>query len=248
MNHSESIVKLSFALTKAQAELKSAPFNKKNPFLNNRPYADLGSHIDTAKPVLAKYGLAVSQLVTSDGDGKIGVETVLLHESGEWISALVMLPPSEEKGKSSAQVAGSIISYFRRYSLAAILGMYSDEEDDGAGSPSQPGTQTQGQRAAANKTQAGEKPTTQAPAGNGNGTQKAAAYVPEQWTPETAAEVVTPKKTKIGSLNTDDLSKFIAGVDVAKKENKPEAIDNPELDRAYDAAKFLVAHRTATAK
>lgn len=102
--------------------------------------------------------------------------------------------------------------------------------------------------AANNKPAQGTKPTTQAPAGNGNGTQKAAAYVPEQWTPETAAEVVTPKKTKIGSLNTDDLSKFIAGVDVAKKENKPEAIDNPELDRAYDAAKFLVAHRTATAK
>jgi hypothetical protein len=132
MNKSDSIASLADALCKAQAELKSAPFNKKNPFLNNRPYADLGSHIEAAKPILAKQGLSVSQLVTSDEDGRVGVETMLMHKSGEWISTIVTIAPESEKGKSFAQVAGSIISYFRRYSLAGILGMYSDEEDDGA--------------------------------------------------------------------------------------------------------------------
>jgi hypothetical protein len=135
MNKSDSIASLADALCKAQAELKSAPFNKKNPFLNNRPYADLGSHIEAAKPILAKQGLSVSQLVTSDEDGRVGVETMLMHKSGEWISTIVTIAPESEKGKSFAQVAGSIISYFRRYSLAGILGMYSDEEDDGAIAP-----------------------------------------------------------------------------------------------------------------
>ena len=129
MNKSETIAKLAEALSRAQAEMPAAKFNSVNPFLKNH-YADLGSIIDTAKPVLGKVGLAVTQLTFNDGD-RVGVETVLTHASGEWISTQFSLPPADEKGKSNAQVAGSIITYLRRYSLAAILGMYSDEDTDG---------------------------------------------------------------------------------------------------------------------
>ena len=129
MNKSETIAKLAEALSRAQAEMPAAKFNSVNPFLKNN-YADLGSIIDTAKPVLGKHGLAVTQLTFNDGD-RVGVETVMTHASGEWISTQFSLPPADEKGKSGAQVAGSIITYLRRYSLAAILGMYSDEDTDG---------------------------------------------------------------------------------------------------------------------
>lgn len=129
MNHTESIAKLAEALSRAQAEMHAAKFNATNPFLKNK-YADLGSIIDTAKPVLGKHGLAVTQLTFNDGD-RVGVETVLTHASGEWLSTQFSLPLADEKGKSNAQVAGSIITYLRRYSLAAILGMYSDEDTDG---------------------------------------------------------------------------------------------------------------------
>lgn len=133
MNKSETIGKLAEALSRAQAEMHAAKFNSVNPFLKNH-YADLGSIIDTAKPVLGKHGLAVTQLPYNDGD-RVGVETVLTHASGEWISASFSLPLADEKGKSNAQVAGSIITYLRRYSLAAILGMYSDEDTDGNDQP-----------------------------------------------------------------------------------------------------------------
>jgi len=133
MNKSETIGKLAEALSRAQAEMHAAKFNSVNPFLKNN-YADLGSIIDTAKPVLGKVGLAVTQLTFNDGD-RVGVETVLTHASGEWISTQFSLPPADEKGKSGAQVAGSIITYLRRYSLAAILGMYSDEDTDGNSEP-----------------------------------------------------------------------------------------------------------------
>ena len=133
MNKSETIGKLAEALSRAQAEMHAAKFNSVNPFLKNN-YADLGSIIDTAKPVLGKHGLAVTQLTFNDGD-RVGVETVLTHASGEWISTQFSLPPADEKGKSGAQVAGSIITYLRRYSLAAILGMYSDEDTDGNDQP-----------------------------------------------------------------------------------------------------------------
>lgn len=133
MNHSETIGKLAEALSRAQAEMHAAKFNSVNPFLKNN-YADLGSIIDTAKPTLGKYGLAVTQHPFNDGD-RVGVETVLTHASGEWISSSLSLPLADEKGKSGAQVAGSIITYLRRYTLSAVLGMYSDEDTDGNSEP-----------------------------------------------------------------------------------------------------------------
>ena len=133
MNHSETIGKLAEALSRAQAEMHAAKFNAVNPFLKNN-YADLGSIIDTAKPTLGKYGLAVTQHPFNEGD-RVGVETVLTHASGEWISSSLSLPLADEKGKSGAQVAGSIITYLRRYTLSAVLGMYSDEDTDGNSEP-----------------------------------------------------------------------------------------------------------------
>lgn len=129
MNKSESIVKLTEALSAAQGEMPPVKFNATNPFLKNK-YADLGAIIETAKPILAKWGLSVSQLTFSEGE-QVGIETVLMHKSGEWLSSSMSMATEAEKGKSAAQVAGSIITYLRRYSLAAILGMYADEDGDG---------------------------------------------------------------------------------------------------------------------
>ena len=130
MNHSESTKNLFAALVAAQAKMPHVPFDALNPFLKNE-YATLGSVIETAKPIMAENKLAVTQLVTSGDKNNIGVETVLVHESGEWISTVSMISFGEEKGKSFAQVAGSVISYLRRYSFAAILGLYADKDDDG---------------------------------------------------------------------------------------------------------------------
>ena len=66
----------------------------------------------------------------------IGVESMLMHESGEFVAERILIPLTEEKGKTKVQCAGSTLTYLRRYSWAAILGMYSDEDSDG-GSPLQ---------------------------------------------------------------------------------------------------------------
>ncbi len=129
MNKSETIVNLSKALSQAQGEMPVIKFNSTNPFLKNH-YADLGAIIAGTRPVLAKNGLAVTQLTFGE-DGVVGVETILTHLSGEWISDRVSMQVGEERGKSSAQVAGSIVTYLRRYSLASILGVYADEDGDG---------------------------------------------------------------------------------------------------------------------
>ena len=134
MNKSETTKELALALSKAQGEMPPAELNAVNPFLKNK-YADLGSIIKTAKPVLAKHGLSLSQLPTSDGD-KIGVTTILIHSSGEWIESTIMIPVEEdEKNKAVTliQTAGIAITYLRRYSYASILGMYADDDVDGNG-------------------------------------------------------------------------------------------------------------------
>jgi hypothetical protein len=129
MKHSDSIKNLAEALAKAQAEMPVVQMNATNPFLKNK-FADLGAVISASRPVLAKYNLALAQFPTSDGD-RIGITSILAHSSGEWVEDTVMLLLSEEKGKSDAQVAGSIITYLRRYAWSAILGLHADEDTDG---------------------------------------------------------------------------------------------------------------------
>ncbi len=129
MNKSQTISKLADALTKAQAEMPVVKMNAQNPFLKNK-YADLGAVIEASRPVLSKHGLSISQFPTSDGD-KIGVNSMLLHSSGEWIEETIFINSTDAKGLSVAQSAGVVISYLRRYAWASILGLYADEDNDG---------------------------------------------------------------------------------------------------------------------
>ncbi len=133
---SEKLDLLATALAKAQAEMPAVPMNAVNPFLKNK-YADLATMIQTATPILAKHGLSISQQPISI-DGHVGVTTTLLHTSGQWIEDTISLPIGDEKGKSLAQVAGSIITYLRRYSYGAIVGLATDEDTDGNAPKPQP--------------------------------------------------------------------------------------------------------------
>ncbi len=126
MNKSESIKELASALCKAQSEMKGAQKDSVNPFFKSK-YADLSSVWDAARPVLAANGLSVSQLVDRADGGNIGLTTLLLHSSGEWLESKATIPMKD----GTAQAAGSAITYLRRYALAAILGVVADEDDDG---------------------------------------------------------------------------------------------------------------------
>lgn len=124
---SDSIEALASALHQAQGEMPVVQMDSSSYF---GKFASLGAMIETTRPVLADHGLSVSQFATSE-NGAVGVTTVLMHVSGEWMASTITLPLMEEGGKSLAQVAGSVITYLRRYSLSAVLGLYSDEDVDG---------------------------------------------------------------------------------------------------------------------
>jgi len=131
-----AVDKVSAALVACQGELKPAAFDSQNPFLHNK-YASLGAIIDVSRPVLLKHGLAILQVPQCDGEW-VAIETSIVHTSGQTIHCgSVRLKLGEEKGKSAAQVFGSLTTYLRRYSWSSVLGIYADSDDDGNSAPKQ---------------------------------------------------------------------------------------------------------------
>ena len=129
MKHSESMAKLATALVQAQADLKSITKDGTNPHFKSK-YVTLDAIIDTVRPVLASHGLTLVQGGFPDMDVRpeiFGVETILLHDSGEWISTTVEVP----LGKKDPQGAGAAITYGRRYGISSLLVLATDEDDDG---------------------------------------------------------------------------------------------------------------------
>lgn len=92
-------------------------------------YASLGQVLDLGRTALGVEDLIVMQSPTASR-GEVSVETIILHESGEWCSQILTLGVGAE-GWFSPQAIGSAITYARRYSLMALLGM-ATEDDDGA--------------------------------------------------------------------------------------------------------------------
>ena len=133
MKTSESIKQLSAALLKAQRSIKFASKDAKNPHFKST-YADLPAVIDAIKPALNDAGLVFLQTFSPSEAGFIAVTTRLMHETGEWIedTATVPLPKSDPQGY------GSAATYARRYSLAAITGLYQDDDDGNAASNTKP--------------------------------------------------------------------------------------------------------------
>lgn len=93
-------------------------------------YADWSEIIEKITPVLKKHGLGFTQPL--DGTN---LKTIVFHvESGETIEGIVEIPQGVElKGMNDFQVMGSAITYLRRYSLSAMLGLVTDEDADAAG-------------------------------------------------------------------------------------------------------------------
>ncbi len=128
MEKSESIKELAAALNAAQSTLQVAKKGSENPFFKSK-YADLFSVWDAARPALTENGLSVSQIAETDPEGRAYLETILMHTSGEWIKGRLPLMAL----KADPQAQGSAITYARRYSLSAIVGLCTEEDDDGEG-------------------------------------------------------------------------------------------------------------------
>ena len=121
------IDKLCAAMAKAFPAIEGAVKGKVNPAFRSK-YADLSSVIDAIKPHLAEHGLWFMQR-THSVDGGVAVETIILHASGQSMSAGVLRLPAS---KQDAQGYGSALTYARRYSLMAAFGVPAEDDDGNA--------------------------------------------------------------------------------------------------------------------
>lgn len=119
---------LHLSLIKALSETKDIIANDYNPFHKSK-FANLSQHLSTLKPIFAKYNLAILQFPHSDTfseKGNIGVKTIIIHANGESIHASVCVPVDAD---TSGQQAGALITYLRRYALACVAGVSTDDDD-----------------------------------------------------------------------------------------------------------------------
>lgn len=129
MRTSECITNIAPALLKAQQSITFASKDASNPHLKSK-YADLPSVIDAVKVALNGAGISFIQSAGEMKEMYLSVTTRLMHSSGEWIEDTATMPLV----KQDPQSYGSALTYARRYSLAAITGLYQDDDDGYAAS------------------------------------------------------------------------------------------------------------------
>jgi len=132
--------KIAAALAKAQGEMSGAKKDAENLFFSSH-YATLASVVEVAREPLANHGLSYVQLIhgavnidehdnSMAPDKRVGVETRLMHSSGQTIATPVLwLPLAADKKAVTPQSVGSAITYGRRYSLMAMLGIPAEDDD-----------------------------------------------------------------------------------------------------------------------
>jgi hypothetical protein len=115
--------KLAKALATFRSKVPAIKKDRENPFFKSS-YATLDNILETIKPALLEANLSVIQVPLEGGK----LRTVIYEtESGESIEGTMDILI----GKNDPQGQGSAISYARRYALASMLGLATEEDDDG---------------------------------------------------------------------------------------------------------------------
>lgn len=128
MKQSEKLTTLLEALAKAQAEFPTLPKDKNG---YNYKYTDLDTVISTLRPILAKHNIGFMQSLTTTETGKQAITTRLFNTAGEWLEDTTPLPDISLAKGNAAQNLGAAITYMKRYTLCAMLGVSCDEDPDG---------------------------------------------------------------------------------------------------------------------
>ena len=138
---SDQLNEFALAMSKAQGKMKRAAKDCNNPFYKSK-YADLSSVSDAIKEVFEENEIAVVQR-TEDVVDRITVCTKLVHKSGQWVKSknsisAFITEKADKYDKSSnvmiqrpmnCQEIGSVITYFRRFQLAALAGVCPEDDD-----------------------------------------------------------------------------------------------------------------------
>lgn len=125
MKMSEEITEFAAAFAKAQGMIENARRDRENTYFKNK-FADLASIREAIREPLASNDLALIQFPRTRDNG-VEIETMILHKSGQYMSETTFWPA----GKSDVHGLASALTYGRRQSAMAILGVAPDDDDDG---------------------------------------------------------------------------------------------------------------------
>jgi len=126
MKMSETIAELAAALSKAQGQIEAATKGSVNPAFRSK-YADINALRDAIREPLAVNDLSLLQFPRTL-EGRVEVETMILHKSGEYMAETLSMPVS----KQDAHGIGSALTYARRYGMSALLNLAADDDDGNA--------------------------------------------------------------------------------------------------------------------
>lgn len=125
IDRSEDLSKLAPSLLKAQQEIGRALNSSSNPYFKSS-YANLLTVIEAVKGPLNTHGIAFLQAVDRDESGAPMIDTILLHETGQYISSRT---PVYCKKPDDPQAFGSGVTYSKRYALQSIMGLPTADDD-----------------------------------------------------------------------------------------------------------------------
>ncbi len=129
---SADIAELAGAFVLAQSEFEPVEKDSKGQVGPRMyKYASLKAVLAQVRDPLAKHRLAVLQLLVPTAGDRVHIRSMLLHSSGQHITSDLILSPT----KTDPQSIGSAITYARRYSLQALLGLTVDDDDAQAHQP-----------------------------------------------------------------------------------------------------------------
>jgi hypothetical protein len=134
LGQSPSIAKLALALSKAQGQISNAAKDEQGVYGS---YATLAATWDACRKPLCDNELAVIQVVETEG-ARTFLRSTLVHSSGEFYESVLELKFESSGRMNPMQAMGSAITYARRYSLQALVGIAPADDDDGAGAGTPP--------------------------------------------------------------------------------------------------------------
>jgi ERF superfamily len=133
MNHSDQINEMAAALAKAQGMIEPVAKNRevsirtKSGATYKFAYATLDAIREVIRKPLSDNGIALVQSVDDSDGTAVTLTTSLFHSSGQWMKSHLKLLMED----SGNQARGSAITYARRYAISSILGIVTEEDDDG---------------------------------------------------------------------------------------------------------------------
>jgi hypothetical protein len=129
MMQSENISDLAAALSLAQGEMAGAAKDCNNPFFKSK-YADLSSVWIACREPLSKNGLSVTQTMQYK-EGLLFLVSTLMHKTGQYIKSELPVNAKSDGKTNELQTLGSCLTYLRRFSLSALVGVSPADDDDG---------------------------------------------------------------------------------------------------------------------